>query len=175
MKSYLGKLISKEQFSFLPDRKITDVVGLFQELLHSINVKKNTAFCLKLDFMKAYNRVDWSYLRLILIQIGLPPDMVEWIVMCVSSTHFAMLINGVPSGYFKGNGGIRQGFLLSPYLFLLAIEGLSLLIRQTKIKRLFSGLRVSRGYQFRTFCSLMTLSSLGVVQSRNGNTFRGYY
>ena len=30
LKSYLGKLISKEQFSFLPDRKINDVVGLFQ-------------------------------------------------------------------------------------------------------------------------------------------------
>ena len=67
------------------------LLGLF-DVLHSAKVNKKTAFFLKLDSMKAYDRVDWSYLRLILIQIDLSPDMVEWIMSVVISTRFAFLI-----------------------------------------------------------------------------------
>ena len=56
--------------------------------------------------MKGYDRVDWSYLRLILIQIGLSPDMVKWIISVVTSTQLVVPVNGVPSEYFKGNKGI---------------------------------------------------------------------
>ena len=64
---------------------------------------------------------------------------------CVSSFRFVVLINGVPSSYFKGNRGILQGCSLSLYLFILAIEGLILLIHQEKTQKKFSSLKVSRG------------------------------
>ena len=89
--------------------------------------------------------MNWSYLRLILFQIGLSPDIVKWIMSCVSSSRFVVLINGVPLAFFKGNRGIHQGCPLYPYLFILAIEGLSLLIHHAKLQNKFYGIMVPRG------------------------------
>ena len=66
---------------------------------------KNDLF-LKLDLLKAYDKVDCSYLSLILVQIGLTHNIVDWIMSCVSTTRFFVLINGVPSPSFKGSRGI---------------------------------------------------------------------
>ena len=53
-----------------------------------------------------------------------------------------MLINGAPLGLFKGKRGIHHGFPLSTYLFILVIEGPSLLIRQEKKPKRSYGLKV---------------------------------
>ena len=52
---------------FLKDRQITEPIGIVQEVLHSVKIKNASAFILKLDLTKAFDRVDWTYIRLILI------------------------------------------------------------------------------------------------------------
>ena len=82
---------------------------------------------LKLDLVKAFDRVNWTFLRL-LIQIGIPLLGVNWIMGCVSSSCFAVLLNGPPSDFFPASRGIRQGCPLSPLLFILIIESLGRII-----------------------------------------------
>jgi hypothetical protein len=48
---------------------------------------------------------------------------------CVSLANFVVLINGYPSNFLKN---LKKGFLLSPFMFLLIVEGLSRLIHVTK-------------------------------------------
>ena len=72
IKPYLAISMSKEQFGFLSNRLIMDAIGVAQEGLHSIKIKKLNAIILKLDMIKAYDRVDWVYLRLVLLQNNLP-------------------------------------------------------------------------------------------------------
>jgi hypothetical protein len=67
IKPALSSLISKEQFGFLDGRKIIDAIGVAQECIHSIKVKKMKALVLKLDLKKAYDRVNWDFLRLVLL------------------------------------------------------------------------------------------------------------
>ena len=86
----------------------------------------------KLDLIKAFDRVNWNFLHLLLLQVGLSFETVNWIMGCVSSTNFFVLVNGSPPGLFNASRGIRQGCMLSPLLFLLVIEGLGLLIRDAK-------------------------------------------
>jgi hypothetical protein len=100
---------------------------------------------LKLDLKKAYDKVSWSFLRMLLIQIGLKWEVVQWIMGCVTSENFVVLINGSPTSFFKGFRGLRQGCPLSPLSFLLVVESLSRLLKKAKAEGHFSGLKVSIG------------------------------
>ena len=62
---------------------------------------------------------------------------------CVSSANFAVLVNGSPSSFFSASRGIRQGCPLSPLLFILVIEGLSLLIEDAKRNGKIKGIKIS--------------------------------
>ena len=61
------------------------------------------ALILKMDMIKAYDRVNCTFLRLVLLQIGLTVEVVNWVMECVSMTNFVVLINGRPSSYFFAN------------------------------------------------------------------------
>ena len=87
--------------------------------------------------------MNWTYLRLILLQIGVPLVGVNWIMGCLSSVNFALLVNGSPSSFFTTSRGIRQGCLVSPLLFILVIEGLSLLIKDAQKNGKIRGIKIS--------------------------------
>jgi hypothetical protein len=67
LKLMLSDVISKEQFGFLSNLQIHDVLALAQESLNSIKVSKQEVSILKLDLSKAYDRVSWTFIRLALI------------------------------------------------------------------------------------------------------------
>ena len=154
---------------FLLKRQILDVVGIVQKSIHSIKMKKHFAMVLKLDLDKAYDKVDRSFLQLVLLQIGIPHSTSLWIMSCVTSASFAVLVNGSPTSYFKGSRGIPQGCPLSPYLFLLIIEGLSLLLSHTLLSKDIKGVKVSGAI----FVTQMTSLSLAMVLSKNGYSLKG--
>jgi hypothetical protein len=145
VKTSLSYGISKEQFGFLEGRQITDAIGIVQEVLHSIKVKNIKALVLKLDMIKAYDRVDWGFLRLVLLQVGLSLEATDWIMGCVTSANFVVLINGKPTYFFKSTRGLRQGCPLSPFLFLLVVEGLSRAIKEQVRENNLEGIPVARG------------------------------
>ena len=105
-------------------------------------------FSLNIDLIKSYDRVDLSYLKLILLQIGLSLDMVEWIMSAITIARFVLLINSVPTEFFKGSRGIQQGCPLSSYLFILEVEVLSILIQHKKKQSHFQCLMTARGLSF---------------------------
>jgi len=69
IKPILLRSLSREQLGFLKDRQILDTIGTTQEFLHRIQQNKSRALILKLDLKKAFDYIDWDYLRLILIQL----------------------------------------------------------------------------------------------------------
>ena len=81
---------------------------------------------------------------LILFQIGLPLEGVNYIMGCLSLVNFALLINGSPTHFFTASRGIRQGCPLSPLLFILVIEGLSLLIEDARRNGMVKGVKISK-------------------------------
>ena len=139
----LSKFISKEQSGFLEDRQIHEAIGVAQEGLHSAKIKKENGAILKTDLSKAFDRVSWIYLRLLLTHLGFNYSFIKWIFACISTASFTVLINGIASHFFHSERGLRQGFPLSPLLFLLVVKGLSRALLDAKRRGLFEGIKIA--------------------------------
>ena len=64
---------------------------------------------------------------------GFGPKWIRWIWWCVSIVGFSILVNGVPAGFFPSSSGLKEGNPLSPYLFVLGMEVLSILLRRAVV------------------------------------------
>jgi hypothetical protein len=91
-----------------------DAIGTTHECLHSIKQKHLKALILKLDLKKAYDCINWDFLRMILIQTGFGLLTTNWVMSCVTSATFAVLVNGETTSFFRVVGDLRQGCPLSP-------------------------------------------------------------
>ena len=105
-----------------------------------MKTKNKSALILNLDLSKAFDRVNWYYLRIILLQIRVPLVGVNWIMGCLSSANFDLIVNGTSSSFFPASRGIRQG---CPLLFIIVIEGLSLLIEDAQTNGRIKGINIS--------------------------------
>ena len=94
------------------------------EAIHSMSTSKKKAMFIKLDMAKAYDRVSWEFLHKILLAFGFDEEWESWVLSCVTSSSFSVLINGEPSDLFGASRGLWQGDPLSPYLFIIMVEGL---------------------------------------------------
>ncbi|GKE25806.1 RNA-directed DNA polymerase, eukaryota, reverse transcriptase zinc-binding domain protein [Tanacetum coccineum] len=114
---------------FFPGRHIQDNILLTQKIMRGYN-RKRVAF--KTDIQKAYDTVNWDFLKKVLEGFGYHEKMVNWVMQCVTTAAFTLNVNGDRIGYFKGGIGLRQGDLISLYLFTLIME-VFLLILQREI------------------------------------------
>jgi hypothetical protein len=127
IKSSMSYGISKEQFGFLEGRQITNAIGIVQEALHSIKVKNIKAMLLKLDMIKTYDNIDWGFLRLVLLQVGMSLEAADWIMGCVTSANFVVLINDKPTLFFLKYKGIKKGVPIIPFTLSSCCGRLNLL------------------------------------------------
>lgn len=89
---------------------------------------KKKCFLFKVDFAKAYDSISWSFLEFVMAKMGFSPVWRKWMMECVSSATISVLVNGSPTNEFGLSRGSKQGNTLSPFLFIMVVEGLSVMM-----------------------------------------------
>lgn len=146
LRPLLDKIVSPFQSSFIPGRSTNDNIIITQEILHTLRTKKGKkgGILLKIDLEKAYDKISWKFLLDTLIFFNVNPAWTALIMNCVSSVKTSIHWNGEKLEDFSPGRGLRQGDPLSPYLFVLCMERLSILIEEKCTNGNWKGLKVSR-------------------------------
>jgi len=142
LRSVIGLVISDAQSAFIKGRQILDGILVANEIVDEARKSHKDLLLFKVDFEKAYDSVDWGYLEEVMYKMGFPSLWRKWINECIGTATASVLVNGSPTDEFSLGRGLRQGDPLSPFLFLLAVEGFNVLMEALTRNNLFSGFQV---------------------------------
>ncbi|KAL8146376.1 hypothetical protein AgCh_004207 [Apium graveolens] len=99
MKDMLEKVVSESQSAFIPGRLISDNIMVSYEIMHYLKKKKigkDGYMALKLDMSKAYDRVEWEFLKAIMRKMGFSDWRVHLVLKCVTAVSYS-IVHGLSS------------------------------------------------------------------------------
>jgi hypothetical protein len=121
-------------------RCIVDGIMSLHEILHHSHVKKHIGIVLKLDFERAFDKVNWKFLLNCLKAMGFSNLLCQWIEKILTDGTVSIKINNKTGPYFKSAKGVRQGDPLSPFLFNAAVQCLAKMVLEAQQNGLLVGL-----------------------------------
>ena len=100
LKRILSKIITEYQSAFTESRLIFDNILVAFESLHSMqkHTGKDAFMAIKLDMSKAYDRVEWPYLKAVMRKMGFNDKWIKLLMLCVTTVSYSILVNGEPKG-----------------------------------------------------------------------------
>jgi len=119
----LHKIISPTQSAFVPGRAIHDNILNTHEIMHKFKqAKGKTAWIAhKIDIKKAYDRLEWDFIKKCLHKFGFHTRWIQWLMECIKSVSYSILVNGEPMGFFFALLEELDKGTLCHHIFLLCV------------------------------------------------------
>ncbi len=131
METVLPLIISEDQMGFVKGRHSFSNIRRLLNIVLTSNISHVPEAVLSMDAEKAFDRIEWDYLFSVLVKFGFGDTMVSWIKLLYTSPQVCVRSNSLLSSHFPLSRGTRQGCPLSPLLFALVIEPLSIALNST--------------------------------------------
>ena len=128
----LPKIIHENQCGFAKGCYIGENKRLIQDIIDKLNTRGKTWLLLLLDFEKAFDSLEWSYMHQILRKFNFGPQFVNWVKICYTNISSTVINNDFTCGWFSVNRRVRQGCPLSTILFVLCVELLATMVRNNE-------------------------------------------
>src|SRR5215216_2348583 len=125
-------VVQPSQSAFMQDRNILEGVVVLHEMLHEIHTKKLDGVVFKVDFEKAYDKVKWSFLQQALRMKGFDQVWRDQVDSLTQKGSVGIRVNDDIGHYFQTHKGLRQGDPMSPILFNIVVDMLTILIGRAK-------------------------------------------
>ena len=132
MKNVLDNLIDHSQTGFLKGRNISDGLRTILDVMDETSLSNKHGLLVTIDFEKAFDSLSWDFLFQALRKYNFGTDLLKWVRLCYTDISSCVINYKRSSPYFKVKRGVRQGDPLSPYLFILVVEIMSIGIRNNK-------------------------------------------
>jgi len=146
LRCVLIDVISVNQSAFIARRQILDKFMIVNEVVYGVRSKKEHGLLLKVYFHKAFDSILWEHIDTSIGYMGFGSPWRKLIFECLSTSKLAILINSSPSREFSLKRGLRQGDPLSPFLFDIAVQGLTVLFNRASASGYFKGLQTAPGH-----------------------------
>ena len=137
MKGKVDQILREQQAGFRQDRSCTDQVAT-QQIIVEQSIRWNSSLDVNfVDYEKAFDSVDMETLWKVLRHYGVPKKLVNMIRNCYEGMSCRVIHEGQLTKNFEVRTGVRQGCLLSPFLFILVIDW----VRKTATKEKRNGIQ----------------------------------
>ena len=132
LKSCLDCIIDKDQCGYIKGRYIGNSIRLIKDIYEWAETFNKNGAIICCDFAKAFDSIEWNFMENVLTKFGFKDKFMRWVKIIYTDPEFVIKNNGWLSSKIQMSRGIRQGCPLSALLFLLCVEIMAIILRESK-------------------------------------------